>query len=309
MSATIIPHIARDEFEKIHGRPVQPIVGFDRLQKSDISVIPSKQFYEFLEQIFTFYLVNEKQLELSRQMVERSMINEAFRSHANSNNNDADIAELHDDILRGMDHHFGYLAYFMKINAFMPRVSQHFGGCFEYSFTEFSPGDNKTKHFYNAMIFDHLMDIPSIKATIQDESHKIFRDLMGLQSIMSDACLLDRMADTQRDEFCRQFLDNGEMELDFVADRIEWNFMRLYEFPLGILKTSPAVSKALADMRSDESYLVKVQESLSDGQFFKQYPGLRLRSGSKKETGNDDVKKSICRQGLGPFPSSGLVIG
>jgi hypothetical protein len=316
MTADIINVSSRADFERVYGRPVKSHKDMEGLKKTrHISEIPyglTSEFYDYFEKLVISHLVNEYQLIECLRLVDQVLDQDPpAMPHDNENKKyrSAEIVELHDDILHSMDVHLGFFAYLMKINALMPSISAHYSGHYTYSKMDYDPISGVTKYMDNIIYLESFCDIDSVISRLNDEADGVFGDLLRLQSAMSDGQCFDRIGDENRDEFCALFLDNQEMDRFSVADRIEWDFMKRYEFPLGVLDTSPNVSKALAGLRSEKNYLLKIQKRLSDGRSFILYPGLTLRTGDERLVKTDDVKRSISRQGMGPFSPKGLSIG
>jgi hypothetical protein len=271
----------------------------------DVSFIPHYSFWHTMDYMLRTYAVNEYELELLHKRV-TTVAPKSLPAFPHDNENypihtTRRCIRLHDDILKSLDTKLLCLAYFMKISEFMPMVVQHYGPYYSYSATT-----DTGQHFESHVIFSELMDIGQMKAHIDETVETVHDNLDYLRAAFTDFEKQKRKSDRDRDVFCATFHDNREMDRKSAYDRIEYLFMREYGFPLGLFKTSPNISRTLAETRSNEDYAKSIRKLLLTPTSRIGYPGIQLNRNDKSLTLTEHVQRTLSRGCFGPIPKSGL---
>lgn len=303
----VIDYKNRSDFEQAFGHAVTPDRHVQSLKKSKLSHIPHADFYEFLEHLFDTHAINEYEQNRCYEEANKLL---GLHTHSHDNDNDgknsisAQCAELYDDILCGLDKRLINLAYFIKINAFMPLVARHFGGHYNYT-ASLSEGG----HLLSTIYFHDLMKVETIQKHIEQAIETGYDYLGALRLKFSSADQLSRLNHDRMDDFCREFLNNNEIDRMFAHDRLEYQFFRHHGIPLGIFNTSPLVSQYLAKARRSETYVKAVETQLCETGHMKGYPGLMPVAREKSGIIRDNLRRNLCRDLRGPIPITGLKLG
>jgi hypothetical protein len=308
--------------------------------------ILTKDFYDYADRmleglcksLITFSTLSHNcDTLLSSADKQKNVTHLANYNHAPDETDDGTnpFENMHDDLIKCLDNINYYLCYLLKIHNFMPQLVAHFGPEYRYSVThsygvaapvpkydekrniirfDFSgavhASANPLRHdnFSATVTLANYKTQEAVKNNISTMTNAVF-DLLGkIRSHFPNDIKAFRLHDPYRDDYCRLFLENKEIQFSDMPSRMEYTFFTRSDIPLGIFQTAPQVDKWMAIKRRETHYSESIFDSLKKERMSIIFPGIALRD-INTPFPISDIKRQFARDLFGIIPAGGLYIG
>ncbi len=93
-----------------------------------------------------------------------------------------------------------------------------------------------------------------------------------------------------------------------MESRMEYNFLRQADIPLGIFNSLPEVAKWMAEQRRHHTYTKTILDVMKTGFLSAMFPGIGLRD-AKHASLSPDIKQGLARELFGTIPHHGVYLG